>query len=230
MSNVMFAALENRIKARYPGFSYKFKDEESFMQRIGKAMFFNKDFMTSYTNTFGQTVYFPNRANFDKNPDNYFETLCHEYVHIADDAAHPILFKLKYALPQILALPAVLFILLSPIFIFLMAFSIISSLWLLTLLSVVFLAPIPSPGRTQAELRGYGMSIKIRMWANINDVTPYLNRYLPAFVGSGYYYMCPFKRYVAKELDKYFKTDDCINDKNPAYKDVYNLVQKYETL
>lgn len=229
MSNVKFSALENRIKTRYPSFSYKFKDQDSFMKRLGKAMFFNKGFMSVYTTTLGSTVYFPNKADFDADPDNYFETLCHEYVHVADDAKHPVLFKLKYLFPQILAAPAVLFVLLLPILIPLMIFSIISPWWLLTLLTAAFLAPISSPGRTQAELRGYGMSIKVRMWEGFNtdDVIKYFNeRYVPAFTESGYYYMCRNKDYVEKELDKYIVSDDCLKDENPAYQDVYNLVKK----
>lgn len=225
MPNIKFSALENRIKSRYPKFSYKFKDEDSLMQRIGKVLFFNKGFLTVSTTTLGPTVYFPKREWFEANPDNYFETLCHEYVHVVDDAKHPIWFKLKYAFPQILAAPAALFVLLLPILIPLMIFSIISPWWLLTLLTALFLAPIPSTGRTQAELRGYGMSVKVRVWEGIfND--SYFERYAEAFTGSGYYYMCPRKDYIIDKLKQYAESDDCLNDDTPAYRDVYNIIKK----
>lgn len=219
-----YFGLADIVKAKYPKFQYKFKDQDGFMKLLGKIMFFNKDFMKVYTTTIGQTVYFPQKSQFDDCPDAFFETLCHEYVHIADDAKHPILFKLKYLFPQILAFPAILFILLSPVFITLMALSLMSPLWLLTLLSAVFLAPIPSPGRTQAELRGYGMSIKISQWEKY--FTPvFFNFCVEAFTGSGYWYMCRNKDYITQELKKYVDTDDCLNDENPAYRDVYNFIK-----
>lgn len=215
MSDMLFTQLTDKIKSRFPNFIYKFKDESNLMKLISKIMFFNKNFM-NYTTTFGATVYFPKRSTFEKNPDYWFETLCHEYVHVADDAKHPIWFKLKYALPQILSIPILFFpiiVVLSYLF---------SPLWLLLLISSMFLAPIPSPGRTQAELRGYGMNVKLENWLGR---TTNLNYYVEAFITSAYYFMCPFKNYVTKELEKY-KTDDCLNDPNPAYKDVYTLIKR----
>lgn len=224
MPNIKFAALENRIKSRYPKFNYKFKDEDPKMKFLGKLMFFNKSFLTGYTTTIGQTVYFPSKKKFEISPDDYFETLCHEYVHIADDAAHPILFKLKYAFPQILAFPAVLLVLLLPLLIPLMVFSLVSPWWLLTLLMAVFLAPIPSPGRTEAELRGYGMSVKVRMWEGIFGDS-YYNRCLNYFTSSSYYYMCRNEEFILNKLKQFGTTDDCLNDDTPVYRDVYNLVK-----
>lgn len=215
--------LENIILARAPGFNIKFKDESKLMRFIGKVMFFNKRFMY-YTTTIGKTVYFPDRKSFEFNPESYFETLSHEYVHVLDDIKHPILFKLKYAFPQFLAFPAFLFIILSPILIPLMVLSIISPLWLLMLASALFLLPIPSPGRTKAEIRGYGMSIKVRVWNNYYS-PDYLERLVEHFISPDYYYMCPFKDYVIKELNKFVEGDGCLNDELPCYRDVYNIIK-----
>lgn len=222
MSNIRFSKLENTIKEKYPKFKIKFKNESALMKTIGNLMFFNKSFMTNYTTTIGQTVYFSDRAKFETNPDAYFETLAHEYVHVFDYAKHPVLFTLKYLFPQLLALPSLLFIAFSVILIPLMIFSIISLWWMLLLCPLIFLAPIPSPGRTEAELRGFGMSLKVRKWENIFSESAF-NFYTDAFTTSAYYFMCPNRAHVISELRKYVDTDECL--KEECFQDVYNIVK-----
>ena len=216
-----FYDLEKIIKERVPGFKIKFKDESTLMKVVGKVLFFNKSFMTSYTTTIGKTVYFPSRVKFEKNPGAYFYTLAHEYVHVMDYVAHPVRFTLGYAFPQFLAA----FSLLS-----LLAF--INPYFLLFLFALAFAAPIPAPYRTWAELRGYGMSLLVRSWDGwaSEEVANMVNRYADAFTTSAYYFMCPFRTYVLnKLLDWLLSGETHLSDVNPAFMDVYALI-KHEDL
>jgi len=212
-----FYDLEAVIKERVPDFEIKFKDESRFMKILGKVLFFNKAFMTHYTTTIGKTVYFPSRALFEQYPGAYFYTLAHEYVHVMDYVQHPVLFTLGYLSPQILALLA--------LFSFL---AFINPYFLLFLIALLFAAPIPAPYRTWAELRGYGMSCKVRLWCGeklevIQNIIK--ERYVTAFTTAAYYFMCPFKNYIINKLLEWTTSDDCLSDANPAFMDVYNVVK-----
>ena len=66
---------------------------------------FNEGFSEHYTTTLGSTVYFPSKADVEKNYDNYAEVLAHEGVHVFDDARQKLWFKLSYSLNQSLVLP-----------------------------------------------------------------------------------------------------------------------------
>jgi len=143
-----------------------------------------------------------------------------------DDKKHPILFKLKYLFPQILSFPAILFIILSPILIPLMACSLISPLFLLSLLFLIFLLPIPSPGRRNAEIRGYGMSCKTFLWQEKELPKQYFDLYVDNFTGSAYFFMWPFRKGVERRLSWYLKSDECLSDENPAFVEVYNIINK----
>ena len=57
-------SLENVIQAAkkyYPELKVEFKDESKFMKFLGVLLFFNKEFMSNYSTTIGNTVYFPSR-------------------------------------------------------------------------------------------------------------------------------------------------------------------------
>jgi hypothetical protein len=69
------------------------------------------------------------------------------------------------------------------------------------LLSLAFLAPIPSPFRAYAELQAYKTSI-VAMWSSGIDVsrTNYIESVVDNFVGPNYYWMWPFRNMVRTEL------------------------------
>ena len=209
-----FWALDAKIRERVPGYSIKFKDESIFMKILGKVLFFNKHFMTGVTTTIGKTVYFARRDWFEADPGRYFYTLCHEYAHVMDYVRHPVTFTAGYILPQALAIFA-----LGALFAF------VSKWFLLFLLALLFLAPIPSPVRTWAELRGYGMSIKSRLWDSQAVTQKRLDYYTEHFTGPNYYFMWPFKNYIAKELQKYVDTNMCLSDPSSVYMDVSNILR-----
>lgn len=148
---------------------------------LSKVLFFNKKFMTHYTTTVGNKVYVPD-LSFLNDEDNAFTVLAHEYVHMCDDRRYGLLYKLIYLLPQAFALLSLL------------AFWNINWLWCL-----LFLLPIPSIGRTWLEYRGYSMSIACYYF--LYDVKPDVNWYLDYFTSSMYYWMCPFRSYIASKLN-----------------------------
>lgn len=72
------------------------------------------------------------------------------------------------------------------------------ALWLAGIL--VLLAPLPAPGRTWAELRGYGMSIFLELkLLGRADV----DRKVRQFTGPAYYWMMPFSAWVLSKLKTY---------------------------
>ena len=161
------------------------------MSVLSKVLFFNKKFMTHYTTTVGNKIYVPDLSFLD-DEDNAFIVLAHEYVHMCDNKRLGPLFKLLYLSPQIFALLS------------LFAFWNITWLWCL-----LFLLPLPSPGRTWFEYRGYSMSMACYYF--LYGVKPEVKWYLDYFSTSLYYWMCPFRDYLAGELDK--SLDDIVNNR-----------------
>jgi len=172
------------------GGSVHYKPESRLMKLIGEVLFFNKTFMTSYTTTIGRRIYFPRRFTSESEHLRKACTLAHECVHVDDYSRHRIVFPLSYLFPQVLALLSLL------------AFGVFFHLaFLWALLFLVFLLPIPSPGRREAELRGYAISMAMSYWVGRRtrpDYTPYI----PIFTGSGYYYMWPFERDLQSRFEK----------------------------
>lgn len=207
--------LQARIRTRAPKFEIRFKDESLFMKILGKILFFNKSFMTRYITTIGDKVYWPSRKKFEDDPTASFIILAHEYVHIMDYINHPMYFTSGYAFPQILAIFALLSVLafISPWFLFFLFF-------------LLFLAPIPAPIRKWAEMRGYGMTVKLRAWFWGPLSEEDIDHYSKQFTTSAYYFMWPFEKNVKKELRNWANPDDleCFNI-NPAYEDVYNIIK-----
>src|SRR4051812_38491740 len=97
-----------------PEFKVAFKSESLLMKIIGKILFFNKSFMTSYTTTLGHTIYFTDRKYVKAHPVSTKVVLVHEMVHIKDNVNEGLLFPIGYALPQLLAVLALPLWLIAP--------------------------------------------------------------------------------------------------------------------
>jgi hypothetical protein len=220
---LMLEELEEKIKTRVPGFEIRFKDKSKFMRFISKILFFNNKFMSRYITTIFDKVYWPNKKRFKQNPVGSFLTLAHEYVHIMDWKRHPILFVLGYLFPQVLSLPGIVFVLFSFIIIPLMLFSIVSPYWLFSLLTLIFLAPIPSYFRTKYELKGYSMSIKAREWLFGSADKRKIRRSADQFTGPAYYWMSRVDVYSDLKSINEVKL---INGPNPAFKDVRDIIMQ----
>jgi hypothetical protein len=208
--------LERRIKELVPSFEVRFKDESPFMKTLGKVLFFTKGFMTDFITAIGTKVYFPNREKYLANPANSFRVLAHEFVHVIDFVQNPIGFVSGYLFPQDLALLS-LFAL----------FSFLSPHFLLCLLFLLCLAPIPSTSRKNSEIRGGGMSLKILQWRgeSAERLQWWVGHIAANFVNSNYWYMYPFRDKVEKELTNWLASDDCLADRNVAYMEVRNIMR-----
>lgn len=165
------------------------KSESRLMKAIGWLLFFNKGFMTDYITTIGTKVYWPNA---DKLGGQNFEVLFHESQHAYDYKRNPPWFVLSYLSPQILALLS------------LMSFIALTGnlLWLLSLLWLVMLAPLPSPMRNHWELRGSACNMAYTLWARGRVPSHVKERIRENFISSDYYFMWPFSRSMDKQLEQ----------------------------
>lgn len=209
-------ALEKRIKELVPSFEVRFKDESPFMKLLGKVMFFNKNFMSGYITTIGTKVYFPTREAYHGDPRNSFRVLAHEFVHVFDYVLNPAKFALGYLFPQVL----------FPLAVF--AFLGFLSPWFLTfLVFLLCLAPIPSPMRTHWELRGHGMGLKVEQWWGEppEALDQAVSWSASHFVTADYWFMWPWRAEVENRLTSWLVNDNCLDDRNVAYKEVHTLVK-----
>jgi hypothetical protein len=102
------------IRKEIPKFKVGAKDQSWLMKVCGfLAKPFNDKFMTRFTTTMGNTVYFPTEDWFESKPDRSLRILAHEYVHLYDYKKH-WWFQVTYIFPQVLALlPAIVFMVLA---------------------------------------------------------------------------------------------------------------------
>lgn len=222
----LFGALCSRIKGRVPGFEIQYKNKSVVSKILGFLAFFNRDYMTKYTTTFGDLVKYPSVKFVNDNKWRAFKVLAHEYVHILDNQVHPLLFKILYSAPQWLVLLSSL-ALLSIWF---------SNWWLLALIGLIFLGPWPSP-RSHLEMRGYAMNIAINMW-RYGDIQESTKEWLvEKFTGWPYYRMAWSKKTVrewiaeterlVRNIDQ-IRPDETIFDTSVAFQDVYELLTDIE--
>lgn len=181
----------------------RFKTSSWFMKSLSVIMYFvqgfKTDFMTRYTTTVGNTVYFPNEEHIsDKNRAS--KILAHEIVHVSDlETLGTIRFGWMYYFPQLLALiaPFSLLELVIPGY----------NIWLLAFF-LICAGPWPSPGRVTLELRGYALSIACRHWSNpyLKDDTVWrqemFSEYYDTFTQWGYWRMSWDREYIDIALEK----------------------------
>lgn len=162
-----------------PGFAVKEKKDSWLMRFLGRVLFFVPEFGKRYTTTIGRTVWVPKMEGVS------VQTLGHELRHAIDFHHYSTwAVAIWYLFPQVAALNAVV-ALLAIWF---------SNWWLLGLLFLLLLLPLPAPGRMLFERRGYLVTLLVLDWqygrgammANLNSV-------LDQFTGRYYYWMWPFK-------------------------------------
>jgi len=233
--NERFEKFKAALAENLPEFNVKFKDESTFMKIIGKILFFNKTFMTGFVTTIGYTVYWPNRKKVDLGGQRVLATLAHEYRHAKDaKKTTPILFGFLYLLPQILALPGLMSLILIPLLIF----GVVSwSWWMLSLmLTILFILPIPAYFRMRYEVNGYIMSMFIKYKLlkelgmdkiDIRDVLYiFIKNINKNFTELNYYYMWPFgiEERLSKKVEKILSGEIIKEDK--IYQEVANALKK----
>jgi hypothetical protein len=153
------------------------------MKFLSVVLFFNKGFLTRYITTLYPRIYVPSLPWNPNKPVSRIATLAHEYVHMYDRRRLGWIFNILYLSPQIFSLLT------------------IGAFWnMWWLLALLFLLPLPSPGRTWLEFRGYRMTAAVQWWLTGNEVnTVWIEQ---QFTGSAYYWMFPFKRFMERRIVK----------------------------
>lgn len=211
-----FKALAELAESRFPGFEIKFKNESRYMKFLNVfARLFNPRFMDDYVTTLGSKVYFPSRDKLIKNGGSYAEVLAHELVHIEErDEQGDSAYFLRYAFPQILAALALISIC-----------AVWSPWFLLALVFLLALAPLPSPGRRDIELNGYEMSLSFTFWKYGKITDEDVEWYARQFSGPAYYFMWPWHKSVVHELKLRaigIRTGD--NLQKPLFREIHDIV------
>lgn len=183
-----------------PDFKIKNKANKSgtyaFLSFFGKL--FNSELDTRYITVVNgecwyPASYFDESGNFkEENARGAIEIMAHETMHEYDRKRFgSFLYTMMYASPQILAPLALGAI-----------GAIWNPWWLLCLLFLLLLAPLPSPGRAYIEIRGYRINIMLeRMKGEYADPEGYAEWVADKqFASAAYFFMFPFKDYVVGKL------------------------------
>jgi hypothetical protein len=191
--NMIFEAVLRIIQKYSPGFTVIYKNESMLHKIIGFILFFNPAYMTNYITTFSNKCAFPSLSMIQRDPEVAAQVLAHEGRHAIDERVNPILYKIKYLFPQILALLALL--------------SIMSIWWrpaLWFLLALILLGPLPAYWRTHYELRAYTITLAVAYYStgSISYANIVLENIISRFTGPSYWYMWPFKGYIREELSR----------------------------
>jgi len=174
------------------------KKDSKFMKLLSFLIFFNKNFMTSFTTTIGNIIYvsteFEQRENISK-----VITLLHEFVHF-QQKNNDKLFQVKYLFPQILILFSL----------FLFPF-----IGLISLLFLLFLLPIPAYFRMKAEVEAYGINLFLFEKSGSFHMEHEFENCVKQFISPNYFFMWPFEDNIRKRLLKSWHN---ISDGNPTEK------------
>ena len=193
------------IKKQIPDFRLRSKKDSTLMQLLAVVLFFNKDFSDRYVTTLYPQVYVPDLP-WDRSVESRISILAHEYVHLKDRKRMGWLFNLLYLSPQIFSLFA------------LGAFW--NTWWLLALL---FLLPLPSPGRAWLELRAYKMSIAVH-WCLTGRRTN-LFWIQNQFIKSNYYWMFPFKKTLERHILEAAENAELGNFLSPEISEILEVIK-----
>lgn len=206
----LVAAYLEQAKTHDPTIQLLPKEDSKLMKVIGFIVKpFNPAFNTRYTTTIGSTIWMPSKLVSSLPEDYLLEVIAHEVQHILDHKSQELWFKVSYLFPQVLALLS-----------FLALGAIWSTPWLLWLLCLLFLAPIPAYWRYKAELNGYRVSLVLnKYYGRPSDNTrAWITEQI---TGPSYYFCWPFKSAVLKELqDESFLTE-------PRYKEITDFLHKW---
>jgi hypothetical protein len=183
------AAYMKLVQAKHPEIRLLPKGDSFLMKVVGLILRpFNPSFNSRFTTTIGSTIWMPSEVANSLSEDQFLEVMAHEVQHILDHKEKTILFEVGYLFPQILALLS------------LFAFcGFWSTAWLLCLLFLVFLAPLPAYWRYKAELNGYRVSILFdKLFGRPPEET--YEWVAKQMTGPNYYFAWPFKGKILSDL------------------------------
>jgi len=183
----IYSELVAAVKEDIPEFEVVDKQSSKFMKRLNKIVkIFNKNFMDWYVTTVYPRIYVPESLPLYMR----WTVLAHEWIHLRSSKKSSALFLLKYFFPLWLAPLAFLALLAIPL----------TNWWLLNLLWLAMLAPVPSVGRMNEELDGYTMTMAVHLWHEGEILHSSLDWVEQQFVSSAYYFMWPFKKNMKKRV------------------------------
>ena len=180
---------------------------------------FNPKYMTSFTTTLYPVVWFPDKAYYEKNPEQSFRILAHERVHLVDRKERGFWQQLSYALPQVAAAPLLLIGVVLAIFLgwwSLIAFA----------LGLACVAPWPSPWRTYWEQRGYAMSIAVVYWMTGEFPEAQRIGIKRQFLDWAYFRMSWSEKAIDQWLAETQKgiAEGTLREQEPVFEDVYRFL------
>lgn len=217
ITNPILGRLVEYAHNEVTGFDIKYKDDSKFMKVLGfLSKPFNPRFMSDFSTTVGTTMYVP-KNDFLYCQNDYIEVVAHELVHMRESQQQgSVLYFLRYFFPQVLAL---------------LSFFAIGAIWspwfLLSLLFLLFLAPMPAPGRREIELEGYTMSLAVRYWQTMQLLEPDFTGVARQFIGPAYYFMWPWAEDTLRDLKIRaikIRSNDILAD--PLYREIRAIVAK----
>lgn len=182
--------INKEIKKDIPNFNLFIKERSKFMNFLGNIMFFNKTFMKNYTTTLYPDVYMP-KATLD-NHKEAIQVICHEWIHLRSfKSKTPVLAGFLYSLPQCLSVLSILSILQIWF----------NGPWILNLLWLLLLLPLPSYTRYKEEFNAYTMSMFVNkcIYNKVSKKT--IDDIALNFYGPNYYWMWPMKESIIKKLN-----------------------------
>ncbi len=203
----------NEIKKDYK-LDVKYKDTSLFMKFLSLILFFNKDFMKSFTTTIGTTIYYPSEEFVKNSPITSLITLLHELVHIIDYNKNKLLFTLLYLFPQVLAIFALPLFFIS---------------WKFSALFLLFLLPLPAYFRMKYERKAYAVSLYVIKQLSLKknfkvELEKQKDNYISYFKKSDYYYMWMFKT-IDSDFNEYLLKIE--NNERPFKDEIFDLIDKY---
>lgn len=156
---------------------------------------FNDSFMTGYITTLGNTIWYPEGWLDRGDVKSRLSTIAHECIHIKQGAEQgSVLHAFLYLFPQSLAVLSLLAFLAIPFGLW----------WLLCLLFLLCLAPIPAPFRYMKELEAYRVKLIFfkYAWNSNDDMMRWAKDHVIKNMSSSDYYFCwPFKNRILKDLN-----------------------------
>ncbi len=203
----------NEIKKDYK-LDVKYKDTSFLMKLLSLILFFNKDFMKSFTTTIGTTIYYPSEEFVKNSPITSLITLLHELVHIIDYNKNKLLFTLLYLFPQILAIFALPLFFIS---------------WKFSAFFLLFLLPLPAYFRMKYERKAYAVSLYVIKQLSLKknfkvELEKQKDNYISYFKKSDYYYMWIFKT-IDSDFNEYLLKIE--NNERPFKDEIFDLIDKY---
>jgi hypothetical protein len=204
MSN-KYDKLKQRINKRFPNVKIKYKTDNWFWKILPRAQ-------RESATTLGNTIWMPHKD---------FNHLAHEYQHEVDIQDMGIIsFLMMYLCPQTMSVFWLIFVLLSVVF-GLKIFAIISAC-----LTVLFLLPWPSPGRTLLEMRGYLMNLYLAKRRGA-DMTKFKEKTIDALRSPLYYKMIWTRKHAIELIhnaEKVLDDEQAIINTSVAFRDVNEIL------